>query len=140
MIRLFGKLKDEIMHKINLSTNIIIGDITSSLDKAHKQINSHITQESRRECKNTIEYQKHIIESLCDALCNKFEKGFLIVSRDGEIPIVICNGKTLTDDNTIGVTLVWNGGELPKIEINGNEYDYEEESAINVRRSYQTTR
>ena len=129
---MFKKLKDEIIGVINISTNRIIGDNASSLDK----INSHTTSMIRQQCHNTIEYQEHIIESLCDALCNKFEKGFLIVSRNGETPIIISNGKTLTDSSTSGITLTWRNGECPEIEIDGIEYDYEENSAINVRRNY----
>ena len=132
---MFKKLKDEIISAINISTNRIIGDNASSLNVVHDKINSHTTSMIRQQCHNTIEYQKHIIESLCDALCNKFEKGFLIVSRDGEIPIIISNGKTLTDSSTSGITLTWRNGECPEIEIDGMEYDYEEDSAINVRRN-----
>lgn len=133
---MFRKLKDEIIGAINISTNRITSDHASSLDTARDKINSHITSVIRKEYHNTLEYYEHIIESLCEALCNKFEKGFLIVSRDGEIPIVISNGKVLTDNNTSGITLTWQNGECPEIEIHGLEYDYEEDSAINVRRNY----
>lgn len=133
---MFKKLKDEIIGAINISTNRIIGDNASSLDAVHDKINSHTTLMISQQCHNTIEYYEHIIESLSEALCNKFEKGFLIVSRDGEIPIVINNGKVLTDDSTSGITLTWQNGECPEIEIHGTEYDYEEESAINVKRNY----
>lgn len=94
------------------------------------------TTSIRQQHHNTIEYYEHIIESLSEALCNKFEKGFLIVSRDGKIPIVISNGTVLTNDNTSEITLKWSNGECPEIEIGGIEYDYEEDSAINVRRNY----
>lgn len=133
---MFKKLKDEIIGAINISTNRILGDNVSSLNTMQDKINSHTTSVIRQQHHNTIEYYKHIIESLSEALCNKFEKGFLIVSRDGEIPIVISNGKVLTDDNASEITLKWSNGECPEIEVGGIEYDYEEDSAINVRRNY----
>ena len=133
---MFKKLKDEIIGAINISTNRILGVNVSSLNTMQDKINSHTTSVIRQQHHNTIEYYEHIIESLSEALCNKFEKGFLIVSRDGKIPIVINNGKVLTDDNTSEITLKWSNGECPEIEIGGIEYDYEEDSAINVRRNY----
>lgn len=133
---MFKKLKNEIVKEISNDIDMLEFRNTQSLNATNEKIISHITKTARHECSNTIEYQQRIIETLCDALCDKFEKGFLIVSRNNEIPIVISNGKVLTDNSTQGIELSWRNGECPEIEIDGFEGNCEEDSVINVRRNY----
>lgn len=132
---MFKKLKDEIVDEIKDIVKETEISNFRSLNAVKEKIISHTTQTVRHECSNTIEYQQRIIETLCDVLCDKFEKGFLIVSRNNKIPIVINNGKVLTDDSTQGIQLLWRNGECPEIEIDGFEGNYEEDSVINVRRN-----
>lgn len=64
-----------------------------------------------------IESQQKTIKTLTDALCNKYEHGLFIYSEDGKIPMVIRNGKHITDELTRSFSIDWIIGEIPNINI-----------------------
>ena len=64
-----------------------------------------------------IESQQKTIKTLNDALCNKYEHGLFIYSEDGKIPMVIRNGKHITDELTRSFSIDWIIGEIPNINI-----------------------
>ena len=65
----------------------------------------------------TIESQQRTIEQLTNALRDKYEHGLFIFSEDCKIPMVIRNGKELTNDLTTHFGIEWNRGETPLINI-----------------------
>ena len=65
----------------------------------------------------TIESQQKTIKTLTDALCNKYEHGLFVYSEDGKIPMVIRNGKPMTDELTQSFSIDWTPGEMPNINI-----------------------
>ena len=64
-----------------------------------------------------VESQQKTIKTLTDALCNKYEHGLFIYSEDGKIPMVIRNGKLMTDRLTQSFSIDWTPGEMPNINI-----------------------
>ena len=64
-----------------------------------------------------IESQQKTIKTLTDALCNKYEHGLFIYSEDGKMPMVIRNGKPMTDRLTQSFSIDWTPGEMPNINI-----------------------
>ena len=65
----------------------------------------------------TIESQQKTIKTLTDALCNKYEHGLFVYSEDGKMPMVIRNGKPMTDSLTQSFSIEWIPGEMPNINI-----------------------
>jgi hypothetical protein len=65
----------------------------------------------------TIESQQRTIEQLTNVLKDKYEHGLLIVGEEGRLPMVIRNGKVLTDETTSYVAVSWTMGEMPHIAI-----------------------
>lgn len=72
---------------------------------------------SKMDALHTIESQQRIIEQLTNALKDKYEHGLFIFSEDCKIPMVIMNGKELTNDMTTYFSIDWNVGEHPDITI-----------------------
>lgn len=66
---------------------------------------------------NTIKSQQRTIEQLTNALRDKYEHGLFIFSEDGKIPMVIRNGKALTNELTSYFGIEWNIGEIPVLNI-----------------------
>ena len=64
-----------------------------------------------------IESQQKTIKTLTDVLCNKYEHGLFVYSEDGKIPMVIRNGKPMTDSLTQSFSIDWTPGEMPNINI-----------------------
>ena len=64
-----------------------------------------------------IESQQKTIKTLTDALCNKYEHGLFVYSEDGKMPMVIRNGKPMTDRLTQSFSIDWTPGEMPNINI-----------------------
>lgn len=64
-----------------------------------------------------IESQQKTIKTLTDALCNKYEHGLFVYSEDGKIPMVIRNGKLMTDKLTQSFSIDWTPGKIPNINI-----------------------
>ena len=65
----------------------------------------------------TIDSQQRTIEQLTNALVNKYEHGLFIFSEDGRNPMVIRNGKELTNKMTTYFDVAWKPGEIPYITI-----------------------
>lgn len=65
----------------------------------------------------TIESQQRTIEQLTNALRDKYEHGLFIFSEDGKIPMVIRNGKEITNELTSYFGIDWNIGEIPVLNI-----------------------
>ena len=73
---------------------------------------------------NTIESQQRTIEQLTNALKDKYEKGLFIFSEDGKIPMVIRNGKAVTNELTSYFSIDWSIGEIPDITIEQRAYTF----------------
>lgn len=109
--RLYEKL-DTIDHNVNH-----FGEYTRDLyDKVGyvKKENEYLT----KRINGVIDSQQKTIEQLTKALCNKYEHGLFIFSEDGKIPMVIRNGKELTNNLTSSFGIEWSPGEAPSIQIN----------------------
>jgi hypothetical protein len=65
----------------------------------------------------TIESQQRTLEQLTNALKDKYEHGLFIFSEDCKIPMVIRNGKELTNEMTSYFGIDWTRGESPNISI-----------------------
>lgn len=65
----------------------------------------------------TIESQQRTIEQLTNALQGKYEHGLFVIGEEGKLPVVIKNGKVLTDENTAHVDVCWNMGSVPCVTI-----------------------
>lgn len=64
-----------------------------------------------------IESQQRTIEQLANALQDKYEHGLFIFSEDCKIPMVIRNGKEITNEMTSYFSIDWTVGEMPDITI-----------------------
>ncbi|WP_342759528.1 hypothetical protein [Kineothrix sedimenti] len=78
-----------------------------------KKENEYLT----KQINGVIDSQQKTIEQLTKALCNKYEHGLFIFSEDGKIPMVIRNGKELTNNLTSSFGIEWSPGEVPNIQI-----------------------
>lgn len=79
--------------------------------------------------KDIVKSQQKTIEILTNALCDKYNHGLFVYSEDGKMPMVIRNGKKITDDLTTEFSISWCPGELPNIQIEqraSTTYDEEE--------------
>ena len=88
---------------------------SSQLDSIHDRIIS-LQRTVERE-KNDKEKLYVTLKALSNALCDKYEHGLFIFSEDGKIPMVIRNGKELTNDMTTSFNIDWCPGEIPEIHI-----------------------
>lgn len=61
--------------------------------------------------------QQRTIEQLTNALKDKYEHGLFIVSEDCKVPMVIRNGKEITNNLTSCFSIEWTHGESPNIVI-----------------------
>ena len=121
---MFRKLKEEISN---------INDIVSNIqDKVSYMVREFINiEEFKQRVKyisnnkeylenkvtGIIESQQKTIKTLTDALCNKYEHGLFVYSEDGKMPMVIRNGKPMTDSLTQSFSIEWIPGEMPNINI-----------------------
>lgn len=78
-------------------------------------VNEHSNKEDRN--LRIIESQQRTIDQLTKALCDKYEHGLFIFSEDCKIPMVIRNGKELTNDLTTSFSIDWENGNVPNIQI-----------------------
>lgn len=67
--------------------------------------------------KDMVKSQQKTIETLTDALCDKYNHGVFVYSEDGKMPVVIRNGKKMIDDLTTEFSISWCPGEIPSIQI-----------------------
>lgn len=97
-------------------------DYHTKLDKVEKMVstiddNTKWTR-SKDSYMRTIEDQQQTIKMLTEALCNKFDHGFFIVSSKGELPMIIRDGKRLDDEFTTRISITWNtDSSVPDIHI-----------------------
>lgn len=112
----------ELYEKINVLRDYINHKFENNFDNLC-DINKNIKHESaniQSKFNNTskiIESQQRTIEQLTNALKDKYEHGLFIFSEDCKIPMVIRNGKELTNELTTHFGIEWNRGETPLINI-----------------------
>lgn len=108
--RIVPDLKDCIKILLNQheATRILISDVSRNIEK---QLNN------ASKASKTIESQQRTIEQLTNALKDKYEHGLFIFSEDCKMPMVIRNGKELTNDLTTHFGIEWDRGETPLINI-----------------------
>lgn len=101
--------------KVNNKLDAIDNCISNISDKVKWQSDENTYLKSN--IKNIVSSQQRTIEQLTKALCNKYDHGLFIFSEDGKIPMVIRNGKKLTNDMTTSFNIDWCPGEVPDIHI-----------------------
>lgn len=115
--KLYGKI-DRIVPDLKACIKIL-----SSQDEATRILISDASRNIEKKLNNasnaskTIESQQRTIEQLTNALKDKYEHGLFIFSEDCKIPMVIRNGKELTNELTTHFSIEWNRGETPLINI-----------------------
>ena len=72
----------------------------------------------------TIDSQQRTIEQLTNALKDKYEHGLFMFSENGKIPMVIRNGKEITNEMTSYCSVEWSRDELPRINIEQDGVTY----------------
>ena len=95
-------------HNVMIEQNREIFDKVKRFEEAEKVRNNY---------KEIVESQQRTIEALTNALCDKYKHGLFIYSEDCKIPMVIRNGKELTNDMTTEFGIRWCPGEAPNINI-----------------------
>lgn len=121
---MFKKFKEEI-HNINDVVSNIQDKIMymvrefRDIEKTNERVKYISNNKEYLENKVTgiIESQQKTIKTLTDALCNKYEHGLFVFSEDGKIPMVIRNGKLMTDKLTQSFSIDWTPGQIPNINI-----------------------
>lgn len=115
--KLLNKINDRLdKFESNTKANYEIG--LEKIYNEHKQIYDKVRYLPDFEKRNkTIESQQRTIEALTNALCDKYNHGLFIYSEDGYVPMVIRNGKELTNDMTSQFSICWCPGEAPNIQI-----------------------
>lgn len=121
---MFKKLKEE-MNNVNDIVSYIqdkfvyIERVFREIEDIKERIKYISSNNINLENKSTrlIESQQKTIKTLTDVLCNKYEHGLFIYSEDGKIPMVIRNGKPMTDRLTQSFSIDWTPGEMPNINI-----------------------
>lgn len=121
---MFKKLKEEMVNINDVVSNIQdkvmymargFRDIEDIKDRVKYTSNNKEYLENK--VTGIIESQQKTIKTLIDALCNKYEHGLFIYSKDGKMPMVIRNGKPMTDRLTQSFSIDWTPGEMPNINI-----------------------
>lgn len=121
MFKKIYKEIDEIRGKSNGIYERI--DVLSKTFRNHYDVMStnihsiNICMPDVKRMQQTIESQQRTIEQLTNALRDKYEHGLFIFSDDGKIPMVIRNGKELTNELTSYFGIDWTHGEIPNIRI-----------------------
>lgn len=100
------------LHDIQCNNN---DDSARMILSATSNISSKL--ETTKKLESTIESQQRTIEQLTNALKDKYEHGLFIFSEDCKIPIVIRNGKELTNELTSYFSIDWEVGSAPNIAI-----------------------
>ena len=122
---MFGKKKNKKYYDIkNYFDNIADMEVANHkhLEELGKKVNEElkwVTEHNRAKDQyiNTLESKQRTIEALTNALCDKYNHGLFIYSEDGKVPMVIRNGKELTNDMTTEFSISWCPGEIPSIQI-----------------------
>lgn len=71
----------------------------------------------RKKYLKLIDRQNIIIEQLSKALCKKYEQGTFVLFNKGELPIVIKDGKKITDESVTFLSIEWDVNEPLNIHI-----------------------
>lgn len=111
---------DEISGKMNglFSKMDVIHGMYENCCSNIRSINNSIHHVPKIESmQKTIDSQQRTIEQLTNALEDKYEHGLFIFSEDCKIPMVIRNGKELTNEMTSYFGIDWTRGESPHISI-----------------------
>ena len=108
--RIASDLKDyiKILSNQDEITRMLISDTSRNIEK---QLNN------TSKASKIIESQQRTIEQLTNALKDKYEHGLFIFSEDCKIPMVIRNGKELTNELTTHFGIEWSRDEAPLINI-----------------------
>lgn len=134
---MFKNLINEIKEIVHRAENRLVGqaeDHNAAMRRCMQEVvktGDSIYSETKSISKTVgdiVEAQQRTIEVLTKALMDKYEKGLFIYSEDGKIPMVIRNGKQLTDDLTNDFSIAWTHGDFPNIEINqvaGTHHDWD---------------
>lgn len=101
---------DRIFNRANYHYSDIITHMKVVRDKV-----DHIPEV--KSMQKTIDSQQRTIEQLTNALMDKYKHGLFIFSEDGRNPMVIRNGKELTNKMTTYFDIAWKPGEIPCITI-----------------------
>ena len=122
---------DEISGKMNglFSKMDVIHGMYDNCYSGIRSINNSTNHIPKVECmQKTIDSQQRTIEQLTNALKDKYEHGLFVFSEDGKIPMVIRNGKMITNELTSYFGIDWSVGTYPTINIEqhaGTYYDME---------------
>ena len=103
--------------KIDDAKELIIKRICNEVGLLKRSIDQNHFNASQ--AKYTIEVQRQTIELLTNALQDKYERGLFVVSDEHSQyePLVIKDGKVLTDGRIKCVSVSWDTGQEPVIEI-----------------------
>ena len=112
------KLKDIKDQLDMLKSNIdIIHRNIATLESSARSIKYNPYEEYYKNALKTIEMQNKTIENLSNLLCNKYEHGFFVMSNDGEMPIVIKDGKIITGNKVSSFSVDWSHGEAIALSV-----------------------
>lgn len=122
--KLFGKNKklDDAEFRIRKQICGVLNSVNDRAETLLREINAGYRQirdivGDGKYLKDMVKSQQKTIETLTDALCDKYNHGVFVYSEDGKMPMVIRNGKKMTDDLTTEFSISWCPGELPNIQI-----------------------
>ena len=122
--KLFGKSKriEDAEFRIRKQISGVLNSVNNRAETLLREMNAGYRQikdivGDGKYLKDMVKSQQKTIETLTDALCDKYNHGVFVYSEDGKMPMVIRNGKKMTDDLTTEFSISWCPGELPNIQI-----------------------
>ncbi len=122
--KLFGKSKkiEDAEFRIRKQISGVLNSVNNRAETLLREVNAGYRQikemtSDNKHIKDVIKSQQRTIEALTNALCDKYSHGLFIYSEDGKVPMVIRNGKELTNDMTTEFSISWCPGEIPSIQI-----------------------
>lgn len=104
----------DVVNKTNKMIDWRYENISNNMESMRVAIQHMPKLESQQ---RIIESQQRTIEQLANALQDKYEHGLFIFSEDCKIPMVIRNGKEITNEMTSYFSIDWTVGEMPDITI-----------------------
>lgn len=123
-LKLFGKSKkiEDAEFRIRKQINGVLNSVNCRAETLLREMNAGYRQikemtSDNKHIKDMVKSQQRTIEALTNALCDKYSHGLFIYSEDGKVPMVIRNGKELTNDMTTEFSISWCPGEIPNIQI-----------------------
>ena len=108
--------------RIRKQVNGVLNSVNNRAETLLREINAGYRQikdivGDGKYLKDMVKSQQKTIETLTNALCDKYNHGVFVYSEDGKMPMVIRNGKKMTDDLTTEFSISWWPGEIPSIQI-----------------------